>query len=73
VRGAADRPRHAGALGLADPCGAAAGVALADADLFARDAHPIDGTGPTVNIGTMVSGGTAIDLTEALVRRSTMA
>lgn len=32
-------------------------AALADADLFARDAHPIDGTRPTVNIGTMVSGG----------------
>ena len=32
-------------------------AALADADLFAQDAHPIDGTRPTVNIGTMISGG----------------
>jgi acetylornithine deacetylase/succinyl-diaminopimelate desuccinylase-like protein len=46
------------------PAGERAGVALAramaalaDADLFAQDAHPIDGTRPTVNIGTMVSGG----------------
>jgi acetylornithine deacetylase/succinyl-diaminopimelate desuccinylase-like protein len=46
------------------PAGERAGVilaramaALADADLFAGAAHPIDGTRPTVNIGTMVSGG----------------
>jgi succinyl-diaminopimelate desuccinylase len=46
------------------PAGERAGVtlaramaALADAELFAREAHPIDGTRPTVNIGTMVSGG----------------
>jgi len=46
------------------PAGERAGVALAramvtlaDAELFARDAHPIDGTRPTVNIGTMVNGG----------------
>ena len=46
------------------PAGERAGVtlaramaALADADLFAGHAHPIDGTRPTVNIGTMVSGG----------------
>ncbi len=32
-------------------------AALADADLLAAAAHPIDGTRPTVNIGTMVSGG----------------
>jgi acetylornithine deacetylase/succinyl-diaminopimelate desuccinylase-like protein len=32
-------------------------VALADADLFAGIVHPIDGTRPTVNIGTMISGG----------------
>jgi succinyl-diaminopimelate desuccinylase len=32
-------------------------AALADADLFAGVAHPIDGTRPTVNIGTMISGG----------------
>jgi acetylornithine deacetylase/succinyl-diaminopimelate desuccinylase-like protein len=46
------------------PAGERAGVilaramaALADAELFAGAAHPIDGTRPTVNIGTMVSGG----------------
>ena len=44
------------------PAGERAGVAramaaLADAELFAQEAHPIDGTRPTVNIGTMVSGG----------------
>jgi succinyl-diaminopimelate desuccinylase len=46
------------------PAGERAGVALAramaalaDADLFAGAVHPIDGTRPTVNIGTMVSGG----------------
>jgi succinyl-diaminopimelate desuccinylase len=46
------------------PAGERAGVilaramaALADADLFAGAAHPIDGTRPTVNIGTMISGG----------------
>jgi acetylornithine deacetylase/succinyl-diaminopimelate desuccinylase-like protein len=32
-------------------------AALAEAELFAGIAHPIDGTRPTVNIGTMVSGG----------------
>jgi len=32
-------------------------AALADADLFAGLEHPIDGTRPTVNIGTMISGG----------------
>ena len=32
-------------------------AALAEADLFAGVAHPIDGTRPTVNIGTMISGG----------------
>ena len=32
-------------------------AALADAELFAGAVHPIDGTRPTVNIGTMVSGG----------------
>jgi acetylornithine deacetylase/succinyl-diaminopimelate desuccinylase-like protein len=32
-------------------------MALADGDLFAGFSHPIDGTRPTVNIGTMVSGG----------------
>jgi succinyl-diaminopimelate desuccinylase len=46
------------------PAGERAGVALAramaalaDAELFAGATHPIDGTRPTVNIGTMVSGG----------------
>jgi len=46
------------------PAGERAGVtlaramaALAEADLFAGAVHPIDGTRPTVNIGTMVSGG----------------
>jgi acetylornithine deacetylase/succinyl-diaminopimelate desuccinylase-like protein len=46
------------------PAGERAGVtlaramaALADAELFAGAAHPIDGTRPTVNIGTMISGG----------------
>jgi acetylornithine deacetylase/succinyl-diaminopimelate desuccinylase-like protein len=46
------------------PAGERAGVtlaramaALADAGLFAGVAHPIDGTRPTVNIGTMISGG----------------
>lgn len=32
-------------------------TALADADLFAGIAHPVDGTTPTVSIGTMLSGG----------------
>lgn len=32
-------------------------TALADARLFADVRHPVDGTSPTVNIGTMVSGG----------------
>jgi len=32
-------------------------TALADAHLFADLRHPVDGTSPTVNIGTMVSGG----------------
>jgi acetylornithine deacetylase/succinyl-diaminopimelate desuccinylase-like protein len=32
-------------------------AALAEAELFAGIADPIDGTRPTVNIGTMVSGG----------------
>lgn len=32
-------------------------VALADADLFAEVRHPVDGVGPTVNIGTMIGGG----------------
>lgn len=32
-------------------------TALADADLFADAAHPVDGVRPTVNIGTMVAGG----------------
>jgi acetylornithine deacetylase/succinyl-diaminopimelate desuccinylase-like protein len=46
------------------PAGDRAGVALAramtalaDADLFAGVTHPVDGTGPTVNIGTMLAGG----------------
>jgi succinyl-diaminopimelate desuccinylase len=46
------------------PAGERAGVilaramaALADAELFAGAADPIDGTRPTVNIGTMISGG----------------
>jgi acetylornithine deacetylase/succinyl-diaminopimelate desuccinylase-like protein len=46
------------------PADARAGVALAramtalaDAQLFADVRHPVDGTSPTVNIGTMVSGG----------------
>ncbi|HEU5386458.1 MAG TPA: M20/M25/M40 family metallo-hydrolase [Streptosporangiaceae bacterium] len=46
------------------PPGVRAGVllaramaALAEAELFAGIADPIDGTRPTVNIGTMVSGG----------------
>ncbi len=46
------------------PAGERAGVipswpmaALADAELFAWAVHPIDGTRPTVNIGTMISGG----------------
>jgi acetylornithine deacetylase/succinyl-diaminopimelate desuccinylase-like protein len=46
------------------PAGERAGVtlaramaALAEAELFAAAVHPIDGTRPTVNIGTMVSGG----------------
>jgi acetylornithine deacetylase/succinyl-diaminopimelate desuccinylase-like protein len=30
---------------------------LADAGLFADRRHPVDGTTPTVNIGTMISGG----------------
>ena len=32
-------------------------TALADAQLFGDVAHPVDGTRPTVNIGTMLSGG----------------
>ena len=32
-------------------------TALADAHLFTDLRHPVDGTSPTVNIGTMVSGG----------------
>ena len=32
-------------------------TALADAHLFADLRHPVDGTTPTVNIGTMLSGG----------------
>lgn len=32
-------------------------TALADAHLFADIRHPVDGTSPTVNIGTMLSGG----------------
>jgi acetylornithine deacetylase/succinyl-diaminopimelate desuccinylase-like protein len=32
-------------------------TALADAHLFADISHPVDGTTPTVNIGTMVGGG----------------
>ena len=32
-------------------------TALADAHLFDDAAHPVDGTRPTVNIGTMLSGG----------------
>jgi succinyl-diaminopimelate desuccinylase len=32
-------------------------TALADAHLFADAAHSVDGTRPTVNIGTMLSGG----------------
>jgi acetylornithine deacetylase/succinyl-diaminopimelate desuccinylase-like protein len=32
-------------------------TALADACLFADISHPVDGTTPTVNIGTMLSGG----------------
>jgi acetylornithine deacetylase/succinyl-diaminopimelate desuccinylase-like protein len=32
-------------------------TALADASLFPEAAHPIDGTRPTVNIGTMLDGG----------------
>ena len=32
-------------------------TALADAQLFAGVRHPVDGTTPTVNIGTMLSGG----------------
>jgi acetylornithine deacetylase/succinyl-diaminopimelate desuccinylase-like protein len=32
-------------------------TALADACLFADIRHPVDGTTPTVNIGTMLSGG----------------
>jgi succinyl-diaminopimelate desuccinylase len=32
-------------------------TALADAQLFAEIRHPVDGTTPTVNIGTMLSGG----------------
>jgi acetylornithine deacetylase/succinyl-diaminopimelate desuccinylase-like protein len=46
------------------PAGERAGItlaramaALADAELFTGTAHPIDGTRPTVNIGTMISGG----------------
>lgn len=32
-------------------------IALADARLFTDIRHPVDGTAPTVNIGTMLSGG----------------
>jgi succinyl-diaminopimelate desuccinylase len=32
-------------------------TALADAHLFADVRHPVDGTSPTVNVGTMVHGG----------------
>jgi acetylornithine deacetylase/succinyl-diaminopimelate desuccinylase-like protein len=32
-------------------------TALADAQLFADVRHPVDGTSPTVNVGTMVRGG----------------
>jgi acetylornithine deacetylase/succinyl-diaminopimelate desuccinylase-like protein len=32
-------------------------TALADADLFADATHSVDGTRPTVNIGTMIAGG----------------
>jgi acetylornithine deacetylase/succinyl-diaminopimelate desuccinylase-like protein len=32
-------------------------TALAEADLFAGAVHPIDGTRPTVNVGTMLDGG----------------
>src|SRR5215469_1757742 len=32
-------------------------TALADAHLFADERHPVDGTTPTVNIGTMLTGG----------------
>lgn len=32
-------------------------TALADADLFSDLRHPVDGTTPTVNIGTMLGGG----------------
>jgi acetylornithine deacetylase/succinyl-diaminopimelate desuccinylase-like protein len=32
-------------------------TALADGGLFADAAHPLDGTRPTVNIGTMIAGG----------------
>ncbi len=46
------------------PAGQRAGVALAramtalaDGGLFADVAHPVDGTRPTVNIGTMIAGG----------------
>lgn len=32
-------------------------TALADGGLFAKVEHPLDGTRPTVNIGTMIAGG----------------
>jgi len=54
-------PGHSAALVPADDrpgvALARAMVALADAQLFADTVHPIDGTRPTVNVGTMISGG----------------
>jgi succinyl-diaminopimelate desuccinylase len=58
---ASGRPGHSAAQIAADERAgvalARAMTALADADLFASVAHPVDGTRPTVNIGTMLAGG----------------
>jgi acetylornithine deacetylase/succinyl-diaminopimelate desuccinylase-like protein len=58
---AAGTPGHSAAQIPADERAgialARAMTALADARLFADIAHPVDGTMPTVNVGTMLSGG----------------
>jgi succinyl-diaminopimelate desuccinylase len=55
-------PGHSGALipkeRRASWAFAKALSALVDADLFAAWRHPVDGTGVTVNVATMVEGGT---------------
>jgi acetylornithine deacetylase/succinyl-diaminopimelate desuccinylase-like protein len=55
------RPGHSAASVLTqDRAGVAlarAMTALADSNLFPDEVHPLDGTQPTVNIGTMVTGG----------------